>query len=69
VATAGFDALCDEGRLYAGKLAAAGVPAVYRCYDSLCHSFTAMSGAVPAARAATFEIARDLERALVAGRA
>ncbi len=69
VATAGFDPLCDEGALYAEKLASAGVPVVHRCYESLPHSFTMMSGAVPAARAALEEIARDLERALAAGEA
>ena len=46
---------------------AAGVPVHYRCYESLCHGFTAMSGAVPAARAALEEIAWDLERALARG--
>jgi acetyl esterase/lipase len=67
VATAGFDPLCDEGAAYAQKLEDAGVPVHYRCYESLCHGFTAMSGAVPAARAALEEIAWDLERALTRG--
>lgn len=63
VANAGFDPLCDEGRLYAEKLAAAGRPVTHRCYDSLTHSFTAM-GAVPAARRAQLEIAAELARGL-----
>jgi acetyl esterase/lipase len=63
VATAGFDPLCDEGRLYAEKLAAAGVSVTYRCFESLCHSFAAM-GAVPAAARAQVEIAEALRRAL-----
>jgi acetyl esterase/lipase len=67
VATAGFDPLCDEGADYAQKLEAAGVPVHHRCYESLCHGFTAMSGAVPAAREALEEIAWDLERAFARG--
>jgi len=62
IATAGFDPLCDEGAIFASKLEAAGVPVTFRCYDSLTHSFTAMSGAIPAARQALEEIAWDLER-------
>jgi acetyl esterase/lipase len=62
--TAGFDPLCDEGAAYAQRLEAAGVPVVYRCYEHLCHGFTAMSGAVPAAGDALQEIAWDFERAL-----
>jgi acetyl esterase/lipase len=64
VVTAGFDPLCDEGAAYAARLEAAGVPVAYRCYENLCHSFTAMSGAIPAAGDALQEIAWDLERAL-----
>ncbi|HEY5657223.1 MAG TPA: alpha/beta hydrolase [Myxococcota bacterium] len=67
VATAGFDPLCDEGEIYARRLEEAGVSVRYRCYESLCHGFSAMSGAVPAARAALEEIAWDLERALTRG--
>lgn len=63
VVNAGFDPLCDEGRLYAEKLAAAGRPVTHRCYDSLTHSFTAM-GAVPAALRAQQEIAAALARSL-----
>ena len=64
IATAGFDPLSDEGEAYAEKLRAAGVPVTFHCYDSLCHSFTAMSGAIPAARHALEEIAWSLERIL-----
>jgi acetyl esterase/lipase len=67
VVTAGFDPLCDEGDEYAHRLADAGVPVRHRCYESLCHSFTSLSGAAPAARAALEEIARDLDRALSGG--
>lgn len=62
--TAGFDPLVDQGRDYAEALKMAGVPVLYRCYDHLCHAFTAMSGAVPAAQTAIFEIIADLRRAI-----
>lgn len=64
ITTAGFDVLRDQGEAYANQLRAAGVPVTYRCYDSLCHAYTAFSGTVPAAKAACEEIARDMARAL-----
>jgi len=67
VVTAGFDVLCDEGEAYAGRLEAAGVPVAFRCEESLCHSFTALSGVSPAADLACEAIGRDLERALTRG--
>ena len=57
VVTAGFDPLHDEGEAYARRLREAGVPTLYRCYDSLAHAFTAFTGAVPAADVACREIA------------
>lgn len=57
VVTAGFDPLLDQGEAYARKLKAAGVPVVYRCYDSLAHGFAAFTGAVPCADVACREIA------------
>lgn len=62
--TAGHDPLVDQGRDYAEALKIAGVPVLYRCFDHLSHAFTAMSGAVPAARSAIFEIIADLRRAI-----
>jgi acetyl esterase/lipase len=67
VVTAGFDPLCDQGEAYAKRLRDAGVPVVYRCYDSLAHAFTAFTGAVPAADIACREIA-GLVREGVEGR-
>jgi acetyl esterase/lipase len=61
---AGHDPLVDQGRDYAEAMKAAGVPVVYRCYDSLGHCFTAMSGAVPAAKTALLEIIEDLRKAI-----
>jgi acetyl esterase len=62
--TAGHDPLVDQGRDYAEALKVAGVQVLYRCYDHLAHAFTAMSGTVPAAKAAIYEIAEDLRRAI-----
>tara|TARA_R110000868_G_scaffold29322_5_gene108961 strand:+ start:23462 stop:24487 length:1026 start_codon:yes stop_codon:yes gene_type:complete len=64
VITSGFDVLRDQGTAYAEKLKEAGVKVTYRCYDRLAHGFTAMTGAVPAARRACEEIARELHSAL-----
>lgn len=66
IATAGFDPLVDQGKAYALALNAASVTTRYRCYDSLCHAFTAFTGAVPAADAACREIA-SLVRGLYDG--
>jgi len=64
IATAGFDPISDEGEHYAKKLEAAGVPVTYRCYEHLSHSFTAMSGTVPAAKAALEQLAEETRQAL-----
>ncbi len=64
VVTAGFDVLRDQGLAYAERLQEAEVNTTYRCYNSLCHAFTAMTGAVPAAKRACEEIARDVRRVL-----
>ena len=64
VYTAGHDPLVDQGRDYAEALKIAGVPVIYRCYDHLAHGFTAMSGAIPGAKAALFEIIEDLRRTI-----
>ncbi|VAW43172.1 hypothetical protein MNBD_CHLOROFLEXI01-5365 [hydrothermal vent metagenome] len=44
VITAGFDPLQDEGRAYAEKLTAAGVPTEYAHYEDMIHGFVSMSG-------------------------
>lgn len=62
--TAGFDPLVDQGKLYADRLADAGVDTEYRCYDRLGHGFTAFIGAVPAAAKACGEIADMVRQAL-----
>ncbi len=69
VYTAGFDLLCDEGEDYAKRLESAGVPVVFRCYESLTHSFTSLGGATPTAAHALDEIARDVDVLLAKGNA
>jgi acetyl esterase/lipase len=66
VYTAGFDPLTTQAADYAVKLEKAGVKVKYRCYETLSHSFTAMSGAVPAARKALAEIAAEVKAQLSA---
>jgi acetyl esterase len=52
VVTAGFDPLRDEGRDYADKLDAAGVPVTYVNYPGMVHGFFSMRGLIPKAREA-----------------
>jgi acetyl esterase len=59
VATAGFDALRDEGDAYARRLEEARNALVWRRFTSLAHGFINMTGVCPAARAALVEVARD----------
>jgi acetyl esterase len=67
IATAGFDPLVDQGEAYAKRLQAAGVPIVYRCYDTLAHGYTAFTGVAPEADVACREIA-GLVREAIEGR-
>ncbi|MDR3512074.1 MAG: alpha/beta hydrolase [Caulobacteraceae bacterium] len=64
VATAGFDPLKDEGREYAERLAAAGVPTEHRHYPGFIHGFYQMAGLSPAAAAAVREAAEVMKAAL-----
>lgn len=52
VLTAGFDPLRDEGRLYADRLSAAGVPTQYLCFERQVHGFITMSKVLDEARTA-----------------
>jgi acetyl esterase len=47
VVTAGCDVLRDEGRVYADRLSAAGVPVEYRCFEGTVHAFMSFAGAIP----------------------
>lgn len=46
VITAGCDPLRDEGKMYADRLAAAGVATEYKCYENTVHGFVSFSGVV-----------------------
>ena len=47
VLTAGCDALRDEGKAYADRLGAEGVPVEYRCFEGTIHAFMSFAGAIP----------------------
>jgi acetyl esterase len=64
VVTAGFDPLKDEGRDYAQRLTAAGVPAKHVEYPSLVHDFYVMADVSPAVAQAAKETAAALKAAL-----
>jgi acetyl esterase len=65
VVTAGFDPLCDEGRLYAERLERAGVAVRHRCEPGLIHGFVTMTGVIAEARRAVARMNADI-RALLA---
>ena len=50
IVTAGCDPLRDEGKAYADRLAAAGVPVEYCCFEHTIHAFMSFSAAIPAAQ-------------------
>ena len=62
--TAGFDLLLDEGKAYADKLKAAGVPVEYVCEDGLIHTFVNMVGVGRSAPKAVRRAAAALQRGL-----
>lgn len=63
VITAGFDPLKDEGKQYADKMAAAGVPVTYKDYPAMVHGFFNMSAVVPQAKDAIHDVAAKLRDA------
>lgn len=62
--TAGFDPLVDEGKAYADKMSAAGVPVEYVCEEGLIHTFGNMVGYGSAAPRAMRRAAAALQRGL-----
>jgi acetyl esterase len=64
VVTAGYDPLLDEGKAYADRLSAAGVPVEYRCFAETIHGFTAFAAAIPAGLEGLAFIATRLRAAL-----
>jgi acetyl esterase len=63
IVTAGFDPLVDEGRAYADRLQAAGVPVTYECFEGMIHGFVTMGGAIAAAHHALLRCAQGLRTA------
>ena len=63
VVTAGFDPLRDEGKAYADKLRAAGVPTVHVDYPSMIHGFFNMSAVIPTSREAIIAASKALRQA------
>jgi len=55
VVTAEYDPLCDEGEMYAAKLAQAGVPVQYKCWPGMNHGFLFWVGVVDRAGMAMAE--------------
>lgn len=47
ILTAGFDPLLDDGRLYAERLEAAGVPVTYREFPGQVHAFVSLTRVIP----------------------
>ena len=64
IVTAGCDLLRDEGKAYADRLAAAGVPVEYRRYNGTIHAFMSFAGAIPLGLEALSFVASKLEGSL-----
>jgi acetyl esterase/lipase len=64
VITAGFDPLHDEGKAYADRLAAAGVPVEYKCFETTIHGFMSFSGAIDAGKEGLALVANRVKAAL-----
>jgi acetyl esterase len=64
VITAGFDPLRDEGREYADKMQAAGVPVIYINYESQIHGFFNMPAVSSVGRQAITDAAHAVTKAL-----
>ena len=64
VVTAGCDVFRDEGRAYADRLAADGVPVEYRCFEGAIHAFMSFAGVIPMGVEALSFVAARLRAAL-----
>ena len=69
ILTAGLDPLVDEARHYADRLAAAGVPVVYHCFDGTVHGFLGMGKVLPHAEQAIGRVAAALRESFSAAAA
>jgi acetyl esterase len=64
VVTAGFDPLHDEGRAYADRLNAVGVPVEYRCFEGTIHAFMSFAPIIPVGEEGLAFVAARLRNAL-----
>jgi acetyl esterase len=64
VVTAGYDPLRDEGKAYADRLNAAGVPVEYRCFESTVHAFVSFAAMIPVGLEALAFVASRMRAAL-----
>lgn len=62
IITAEIDPLQSEGKRYAERLRAAGVPVTYRNFDGVTHEFFGMGAVVPHAKQAVQFVGSDLHR-------
>jgi acetyl esterase len=62
VMTAGFDPLRDEGKAYADRLEAAGVPVTYRCFEGQIHGFLTLDKVIAQALEAVDDVAAAIKR-------
>ncbi len=63
IAAAEYDPLLDEGKAYAERLAAAGVPVTYRLYPGMLHGFYLCGGVIDMTQVAIAEAGAALRRA------
>ena len=64
VVTAGYDPLRDEGKAYADRLGAAGVPVEYRCFETTVHAFVSFAAMIPVGLEALAFVASRMRAAL-----
>ncbi len=63
IMTAGYDPLVDEGKAYADRLTAAGVPVIYKCHEGMIHAFITMGKVIDETNIAIAEIAIHIKDA------
>ncbi|MDP6952351.1 MAG: alpha/beta hydrolase [Alphaproteobacteria bacterium] len=63
VLTASLDPLCDEAKVYADRIAAAGVPMTYHCDPGTIHGYLGMGQFLPHAERAIEKIGASLREA------
>ena len=64
IVCAEFDPLCDDGRNYAEKLRASGVPVEFQLYEGMIHAFMWMAGVLDQSKVLIDEIGSKVRSAL-----